>query len=217
MTEKTVIKPDQVVSQKGDMISYINAQNTLVQAKKSTVTVLDDTPAEQPAAESPPAEAPAEDPPEVPPHVVEATENPKPESEPKPKKGKKAKEIDMASSAAAKKAPAKKVPAKAAPAKKTASKAPKEAGVRTIGGKPVDISNYVKSKTAAGGTSLNNGDSVAEMLQGKDLDQCYDIAAKKLKVEAKDLRKQYGHLNLGMQRMNLGNRLRKVLIPKEAK
>lgn len=224
MADKVVIKADQIVSRKGGKISYINEQSTLVQANENSVIIQDEAePQQQPTSDSapefpvdiPPTEGEAADqpPPEVPPHVVEATENPKPETDAPPKGGKK--DRKMASSAA-KKAPAKKAPAKVA-AKKAPNKAPKEPGVRTIGGKPVDISEYRKVKSAAGGSSLNNGDAVAEMLEGKDLDACYRIAAQKLKEDEKVLRKKYGSLNTGMQRMNLGNRLRKVLIPKEAK
>lgn len=221
MTEKVVIKPEQVVSRKGGNISYINEQSTLVQAKESTVIVQGESEASAaPAEESFPVDIPERDEPapEVPPHVVAATENPKSEDTKTPRKGraKKVKETVVASSAAKKAPAAKKVPAKTAP-KKAPAKAPKEAGVRTIGGKPVDISEYQKSKAPGGGTSYNNGDAVADLLSGKDLDACYKISAQKLKLDEKDLRKQYSHLNVGMQRMNLGNRLRKLLIPKDAK
>jgi hypothetical protein len=102
--------------------------------------------------------------------------------------------------------------AKKAPAR--AARPAGEKGVRTIGGKPVDISKYEKVKAPGGGVSFHNGDPVAEKLQGKDLEQVYEIAAKSLKVEVKELKAKYGKLNVGMQRMNLGNRLRKVLLPK---
>lgn len=82
--------------------------------------------------------------------------------------------------------------------------------VRTIGGKAVNISNYVKSKAAGGGVSFHNGDEVAVKLAGKDLDAVYEAAAKALKVDVKDLKSKYKHLNVGMQRMALGNRMRKA-------
>lgn len=66
-------------------------------------------------------------------------------------------------------------------------------------------------KTAGGNPSVNNGDEVATKLIGKDLDQVYAMAAKTLKVDESELRGQYQHLNVGMQRMNLGNRMRKAL------
>lgn len=226
MTDKITIKPEQVVSRKAGKISYYDEGNTLRQAKAKDVIVLGE--GEQPKAEDtppssadaadaadardaaglPPAEAqtPADTPAETTPG------GPPPES-PKPsKRGKKAKEdTDMATKTAAKKSAPKK--------KAAASKAPREGarGVRTIGGKPVDVSGYVKVKTPGGGTSLNNGDPVAEKLQGKTLDDVYSFVAKTLKVEVKELKAKYGKLNVGMQRMNLGNRLRKVMMPKAAK
>lgn len=89
-------------------------------------------------------------------------------------------------------------------------KAKKEGtGIRTIGGKAVDLSDYVKVKTAAGGTSYHNGDAVAERLAGKSLDEVYAVVSRLIKVEEKELRSKYKHLNVGMQRMALGNRARK--------
>jgi hypothetical protein len=63
-------------------------------------------------------------------------------------------------------------------------------------------------KTAGGHVSVNNGDEIAMKLIGKDLDSVYTMAAKALKEDEADLRKKYEHLNPGMQRMNLGNRMR---------
>ena len=103
-------------------------------------------------------------------------------------------------------------------AKKTAPKPRTEAsGVRTIGGKAVNLDNYEKVKAPGGGTSYHNGDPVAEKLAGKTLDEVYAIAAKTLKTDVAELRAKYKHLNQGMQRMSLGNRMRSILIPKEAR
>src|ERR1700735_1088930 len=52
--------------------------------------------------------------------------------------------------------------------------------------------------------------ATAELLRGKSQDQIYKLAIKKLGEEESDLRDRYKHLNLGIQRMNLGNRLRAV-------
>lgn len=101
--------------------------------------------------------------------------------------------------------------------KRKATKKANGHAVRTISGKAFDLSRYEKVKTAAGGVSYNNGDEVANLLQGKELDAVYKTVAAKTKVEESELRKKYKHLNAGMQRMNLGNRLRKVLIPKAAR
>jgi chromosome segregation ATPase len=67
-------------------------------------------------------------------------------------------------------------------------------------------------KTAGGNTSVDNGDELAQRLRGMDLDAVYAEAASLLEEETEaTLRARYSHLNLGMQRMNLGNRIRGVL------
>ena len=48
----------------------------------------------------------------------------------------------------------------------------------------------------------------AFLLRGKSLDAVYKLAAKKLGEDEKKLHGRYQHLNLGIQRMNLGNRIR---------
>jgi hypothetical protein len=125
---------------------------------------------------------------------------------------------NVASAPAAKKKVAPPAKAKVA-AKKAAPPKPRTetSGVRTIGGKAVNLDNYEKVKAPGGGTSYHNGDPVAEKLAGKSLDEVYAIAAKTLKTDVNELRAKYKHLNQGMQRMSLGNRMRSVLIPKEAR
>ena len=76
------------------------------------------------------------------------------------------------------------------------------------------LENYVVSedvKTACGRPAIDNNDKVAADLRGKDLEAVYKAASKHLKVSVADLVAKYKHLNVGMQRMNLGNRMRKVL------
>jgi hypothetical protein len=51
-------------------------------------------------------------------------------------------------------------------------------------------------------------DEVAMSLMGLTLDEVYAAASPVLGVPEPDLRAKYGHLNPGMQRMNLGNRMR---------
>lgn len=80
--------------------------------------------------------------------------------------------------------------------------------LKRVGDKIHDLSKYVKSVTAGGNTSLNCGDAVAKKLDGKDLDAVYKLAAKTLDIPEKQLRDRYAKLNTGMQRMNLGNRMR---------
>lgn len=72
----------------------------------------------------------------------------------------------------------------------------------------VDLSNYKEVKSASGNASLDNGDEVAKQLREKPLDDVYSIAAKVLREPVKALKARYEHLNVGMQRMNLGNRIR---------
>ena len=228
MTDKIQIKPEQVVSRKGGYISYYDEGNTLRKTKASNVAVLGEgqEPAAQPEAPVSPEGQPLKNTitetvsttPAAPPAADQSgpASSPAPGvPQPKPsKRGNKTKETaDMATT----KAKSKSAPKKKASAGKTRPISDKPAGVRTIGGKPVDVSSYVKAKAPGGGTSLNNGDAVAEKLQGKELDQVYEIVAKALKVEVKELKSKYGKLNVGMQRMNLGNRLRKVQMPKAAR
>lgn len=74
--------------------------------------------------------------------------------------------------------------------------------------------NYTKDsehKTVSGNVSVHCGDAVAKKFLGKSLDEIYPIVAKATEENEKDLRKKYAHLNVGMQRMNLGNKLRGVL------
>lgn len=100
--------------------------------------------------------------------------------------------------------------------KKAAKKTSNGAIIRTVAGREHDISGYSKVKNASGHTSFDNGDTIAEKLRGKTLDEVYAQASKQLKVTEKELRAKYKHLNAGMQRMNLGNRLRKVINEKAA-
>lgn len=63
-------------------------------------------------------------------------------------------------------------------------------------------------KTAGGNQAVDCGDNTAKLLRGKTLDEVYKIAARETRESEAELRKQYKHLNPGMQRMNLGNRIR---------
>jgi hypothetical protein len=67
---------------------------------------------------------------------------------------------------------------------------------------------YVKGTTPAGNSTADNGDQTAEQLRGMDLDKLYAYAAKQLDESQTALKTRYAKLNRGMQRMNLGNRLR---------
>lgn len=69
----------------------------------------------------------------------------------------------------------------------------------------VKAENYVSTKSAGGKKSLRRNDAVAEALDGLTSDNVYDVAVELLE---EDFRPKYAHLNIGMQRMNVGNRLR---------
>lgn len=75
----------------------------------------------------------------------------------------------------------------------------------------VDLSDYVPVRSASGNSSLDNGDDVAVKLRGRDIKEVYGIVAKTTGESERNLRKLYGHLNVGMQRMNLGNKYRGAL------
>jgi len=76
-----------------------------------------------------------------------------------------------------------------------------------------DMSKYVRGLgvTVYGNRTIDIDDKVARMLRGTDPKEMYQIAAKALGEPVRTLKAQYGHLNIGMQRMSLGNRMRKAL------
>jgi hypothetical protein len=74
-----------------------------------------------------------------------------------------------------------------------------------------------KTTTATGNKSLDNGDSVALLLRGADLETVYQIGARELGVTVTELKTKYAHLNPGQQRMNVGNRVRGAIKKREAR
>ena len=72
----------------------------------------------------------------------------------------------------------------------------------------IPVDNYVKAKSASGTVSRHSGDLVGSTLTGLTLDETLSIAVDMLQVAESDLRAKYEHLNVGQQRMNLGNRIR---------
>ena len=76
----------------------------------------------------------------------------------------------------------------------------------------INREKYVTSRTASGTKSLNNNDDVAQLLTGLSVDAVHAIATECLDMDTSE---KYGHLNVGMQRMNVGNRLRGFVNPKE--
>lgn len=98
----------------------------------------------------------------------------------------------------------------AAPKRKP--KTPAELAPRRIGESPVrNLPTYVRAYSANGNHTLDCGDPVAEKLRGKSLDEVFEIAAEALGESVAALRARYNHLNAGMIRMNLGNRIRGAL------
>ena len=59
--------------------------------------------------------------------------------------------------------------------------------------------------------SIDKGDAVATSLRKLTLDAVYATAASATGISKAGLRDRFAHLNPGMQRMNLGNMIRKAL------
>src|SRR5262245_34581350 len=104
---------------------------------------------------------------------------------------------------------------KVAPAKKASKGKSKDATGRTGLVSKVQRPGYVKkyhkdskNRTSGGHISVDNGDKLASALRGLELKEVYERAAKLLGESVQSLKSKYGKLNPGMQRMNLGNRMR---------
>lgn len=72
----------------------------------------------------------------------------------------------------------------------------------------IPAGEYQKAKTAKGNVSRHNGDVVATALAGLGLNGVRAIAAEMTGIPSEELGAKYAHLNVGQQRMNLGNRIR---------
>jgi hypothetical protein len=121
---------------------------------------------------------------------------------------------------AAKKSAAKTPAKKAAKAKRSHAKVPSNGltGPAVLKAYAPQYHKDNETKTSGGNPSVDNDDEVAQKLRGKDLDAVYGVVAKALKTKdqtaeavEKELRARYKGLNVGMQRMNLGNRFRAAL------
>lgn len=82
---------------------------------------------------------------------------------------------------------------------------------RRIGDITYNCSHYQRVQSVNQNYSLDNGDDLAHKLRGKPLTAAYKTAAKVLGVSQAELVAKYKHLNAGMQRMNLGNRIRAAM------
>lgn len=82
--------------------------------------------------------------------------------------------------------------------------------VAKIGETEFNLDRYFVSdvKTPTGRRTIDCADDVAEKLRGQVIDEVYTEAAEALETTVEELKAKYGHLNIGMQRMNLGNRIR---------
>ncbi len=92
------------------------------------------------------------------------------------------------------------------------AKSKKEEVVSAEGTKTVirpNLEEYVTARAASGAKSQHNGDPVASALEGATLEEVTGLAVEI--VGDADLATKYNHLNLGQQRMNLGNRIRGVV------
>lgn len=67
---------------------------------------------------------------------------------------------------------------------------------------------YVRVKSYTGGSSMNNGDPVAKLFEGRSPLECMQLAEQVLELADGELVAKYEHLNPGQQRMNAGNRIR---------
>ncbi len=75
------------------------------------------------------------------------------------------------------------------------------------------VDNYVRTRTANGTVSHHSGDPVATALAGMTIDEVEKLAVRVTGDES--LATKYAHLNVGQQRMNLGNRIRGAIAKKD--
>jgi len=78
----------------------------------------------------------------------------------------------------------------------------------------INRDRYTASRTASGTKSLSNGDDVAKVLEGLPVESLYSICD--ILIADNDFSTKYAKLNHGMQRMNLGNRLRGFVSKRDA-
>ena len=83
----------------------------------------------------------------------------------------------------------------------------KQEEVKEVRIKP-KLENYTKGVSGSGKRTMNCGDEIAAALDGFTLAEVTTVTSKMRDVPAKDLTAKYAHLNVGQQRMNLGNLIR---------
>jgi hypothetical protein len=72
----------------------------------------------------------------------------------------------------------------------------------------IDTESYENGVSGAGSKTKHNGDPVAIALNGLTIEESAVIAGTLMGVPADEMQAKYAHLNVGQQRMNLGNRIR---------
>ena len=82
-----------------------------------------------------------------------------------------------------------------------------EEGTKAVVIKP-DLTKYHKGVSGSGKKTMNCGDEIAAALDGFTVEEIRSVASKMTDVSQKDLEAKYEHLNVGMQIMNLRNRIR---------
>ncbi len=70
---------------------------------------------------------------------------------------------------------------------------------------------YLPSVAASGRKSLNNGDAIAAVLEGREAKEVLQIAERLLGFADGELQARYERLNVGQRRMNGGNRIRSAV------
>jgi len=71
-----------------------------------------------------------------------------------------------------------------------------------------DLEKYVNGVSGSGKKTKNCGDEIATALDGFTVEEIRAVASKLTDTSQKDLEAKYAHLNVGMQIMNLRNRIR---------
>ena len=75
-----------------------------------------------------------------------------------------------------------------------------------------DRSKYIRTKDGLNKVHLDIGDYVANELREMGIAEIYTLVVELGIPNAEDLRSKYSSLNFGMQRMNLGNKIRYFMI-----
>lgn len=78
---------------------------------------------------------------------------------------------------------------------------------------PGYLPQYEVNKVVRAGRTIrvvDSGDALAVAFRTKTLDEVYAVAAKRLDQTVESLKEKFAHLNVGMQRMSVGNMMRRL-------